>query len=145
VFNGSVIDHAVASDGTRYTGLKTAFVYRDKTVSDCTCTGKDPAGIARIDPKDDPTLRPGDIVATKEGLQAFTGSRNGQHASFTPVASYSGLSGELRQKLLVTRVTPAPGKPTTGPAPVPAATASKPVAETTGVAPREEGRRAQIR
>jgi hypothetical protein len=145
VYNGSVIDHAVASDGTRYSSLKTAFVYRDKVVSDCTCTGKNSAGIARIDPKVDPTLRPGDIVATEDGLQAYTGGRNGQTASFTPVASYSGLSADLRQKLLMTKVTPVPASTITGPAPVPGADASKPVAETTGVAPRQETRRAQVR
>ena len=37
-----------------------------------------------LDVNNDPTLRPGDIVATKDGLVSFTG-RSGPGASFTPV------------------------------------------------------------
>jgi hypothetical protein len=70
VFNGSAIDHAVANNGTRYATLDNAFVYREKIVSDCTCNGKDPFGLAKIDAKSDPTLRPGDIVATGDNQKA---------------------------------------------------------------------------
>lgn len=141
VYNGSLIDHATASDGTRYSGLKTAFLYRDKQVDGCTCNGKDPYGLARLEPKADPTLRPGDIVATKDGLQAYTGGRNGQNASFAPAGSYSGLSTDMRNKLAITKITPPPAAT----APVPGPEASNRPAETTGVAPREETRRAQAR
>lgn len=111
VFNGSVIDHAVASDGTRYASLKNAFVYRDRIVADCTCNGKDAFGLARVDVADDPTLRPGDILASREGMLAYTGSsrsRNGETAHFTPIGSYSKISSDVRRKLFQTKVAPPP-------------------------------------
>jgi hypothetical protein len=70
VFNGSAIDHAAASNGARYANLENAFVYREKIVPNCTCNGKDPFGLAQIDAKSDPTLRPGDIVATGDNQKA---------------------------------------------------------------------------
>ncbi|MGD0024531.1 MAG: DUF2865 domain-containing protein, partial [Xanthobacteraceae bacterium] len=84
VFFGSEIDHAVARDGERYADLDNAFVYRKQLVANCTCNGKDAFGLAPFDMTTDPTLRPGDIVATKNGLMAYTGKR-GQNAAFTPV------------------------------------------------------------
>jgi hypothetical protein len=41
-------------------------------------------GLAPLDVRNDPTLRPGDMVATKDGIATFTG-RSGPGASFTPV------------------------------------------------------------
>lgn len=141
VYNGSLIDHAVATDGTRYSSLKTAFLYRDKQVEGCSCNGKDPYGLVRVEPKTDPTLRPGDIVATKDaGLQAYTGGRDGRSASFAPAGSYSGLSADMRQKLAITRITPPP-PPAVSTAPAPSPEPGKSVSETTGAAPRE----AQVR
>jgi Protein of unknown function (DUF2865) len=70
VFNGSQIDHAVASNGARYTNLDNAFVYREKIVPGCTCNGKDAFGLAKIDVAKDPTLRPGDIVASGDNQKA---------------------------------------------------------------------------
>ena len=70
VFNGSQIDQAVASNGARYANLDNAFVYREKIVPGCTCNGKDSFGIARIDIAADPTLRPGDVVATGDNVKA---------------------------------------------------------------------------
>jgi hypothetical protein len=70
VFNGSEIDHAVASTGARYADLDKAFVYRQKLIPDCTCNGKDAFGLARIDVANDPTLKPGDIVATGDNVKA---------------------------------------------------------------------------
>ena len=70
VFNGSQIDHAVASNGARYANLENAFVYREKIVPGCTCNGKDAFGLAKIDAAHDPTLRPGDIVATGDNQKA---------------------------------------------------------------------------
>lgn len=70
VFNGSAIDHAVASSGARYADLDNAFVYREKIVSNCTCNGKDAFGLAKIDVAADPTLRPGDIVASGDNVKA---------------------------------------------------------------------------
>lgn len=70
VFNGSQIDHAVASNGARYANLENAFVYREKIVPGCTCNGKDTFGLAKIDVASDPTLKPGDIVATGDNQKA---------------------------------------------------------------------------
>ena len=70
VFNGSQIDHAYAGNGARYADLDNAFVYREKIVDGCTCNGKDSFGLARIDVASDPTLRPGDIVATGDNVKA---------------------------------------------------------------------------
>lgn len=70
VFNGSQIDHAYASSGQRYADLENAFVYRQKVVAGCTCNGKDSFGLARIDVAADPTLRPGDIVASGDNVKA---------------------------------------------------------------------------
>ena len=66
LYSGGGIDNAVAADGSRYADLDTAFLYRKQLVADATCNGRDRFGLARIDVKTDPTLRPGDIVATRE-------------------------------------------------------------------------------
>ena len=95
VFFGSEIDHAVGRNGERYADLDNAFVYRKQLVANCTCNGKDAFGLAPLDIKSDPTLRPGDIVATKNGLMAFSGKR-GNTAAFTPVDA-STLAAELSQ------------------------------------------------
>jgi hypothetical protein len=84
VFSGSSIDSAVATDGKRYSSLPTAFTYRKQLVADCTCNGKSAGGLVRIDAKADPTLRPGDIVATNDGLMSFRGS-TGKNAEFSPI------------------------------------------------------------
>ena len=84
VFVGSEVSAAVAQDGQRYSALDTAFLYRKQLVANCTCNGRDAMGLTSFDVKRDPTLRPGDIVSTNEGLLAFTG-RSSQGAAFTPV------------------------------------------------------------
>ncbi len=84
VFFGSEIAGAVAEDGQKYTSLNTAFIYRKQLVANCSCNGKDAFGLATFDVKNDPTLRPGDIVSTKDGLLDYTG-RSGQAAGFAPV------------------------------------------------------------
>ena len=84
VYFGSEIEGAVAGDGARYSDLNTAFLYRKHLVANCTCNGRDAFGLATLDVKTDPTLRPGDIISTKDGLMTFSG-RSGQSA-FTPVA-----------------------------------------------------------
>lgn len=66
VFAGGSIDHAVSNDGKRYSDLPNAFTYRKQLVNSCTCNGKTAGGLVRVDVKADPTLRAGDIVATKE-------------------------------------------------------------------------------
>ena len=84
VFYGSEIGAAVAKDGARYADLDAAFVVRQQLVANCTCNGRSARGLAPIDLSNDPTLKPGDIVATKNGLMAYTG-KNGAADAFTPV------------------------------------------------------------
>lgn len=77
IFSGVDVADARASDGTRYEELENAFLYREQMVDGCTCNGTDTIGLAKIDMKDDPTVRRGDMVATADGPQKIdTGSRS---------------------------------------------------------------------
>ena len=73
VFFGSNAAHAIAADGTRYSSLQNAFLYRKQLVADCTCNGRDHFGLASIDPKSDPTSRAGDMLMTESGQVTATG------------------------------------------------------------------------
>ncbi|MBN8919852.1 MAG: DUF2865 domain-containing protein [Rhizobiales bacterium] len=105
VFNGGNAEHAVASDGTRYSSLPSAFAYRDRIVADCSCTGQGPGGLAQIDIESDPTLRAGDVVATTSGLTVFKGGRTFPYksADFTPIDS-SRAYADLQRRLGDVRV-----------------------------------------
>jgi Protein of unknown function (DUF2865) len=104
LYMGGSIDYAVASNGNRYADLDNAFVYRKQLVAGCTCNGRDAFGLTNIDATSDPTLRPGDVVATKNGLMAFTGSSRNKTGDFTPVGSYGGFSHGERSKLSALKV-----------------------------------------
>ena len=93
VFFGSNIDGASSASGERYADSENAFAYRKALRADCTCNGRDPAGLAPVDLTLDTSLRPGDVIATTNGLVAYSGVKVGidQTAEFTPVASYPGL------------------------------------------------------
>ncbi|WP_424631518.1 DUF2865 domain-containing protein [Bradyrhizobium sp. SYSU BS000235] len=108
VFFGSTIDNAVSAHGERYADSPNAFSYRKALKADCTCNGRDSAGLAPVDLSLDTTLRPGDIVATSTGLVAYSGTKTatGQTAEFTPVASYPGLTADLRARLGGMKVAP---------------------------------------
>ena len=108
VFFGSSIDGAYAHNGERYADSENAFAYRKALRADCTCNGRDGAGLAPIDLTLDPSLRPGDVVATTEGLVIYSWVRIGddQTAEFTPVAFYPGLTAELRARLGEMKVAP---------------------------------------
>lgn len=73
IYYGSSIDSAESSDGRPYSALRNAFRFRNEVVPGCTCNGKEPFGLARIDINEDPTLRKGDIVASGDGLMVATG------------------------------------------------------------------------
>ena len=105
MFSGAGIDHAVSGDGRRYADLPNAFVYRDKLVPDCTCNGRTPTGLSFVDPKADPTLRAGDIVATNQGMMTFAGSGRQGVAEFTPV-NRSAVSEEMRRRLSDLKIAP---------------------------------------
>lgn len=108
VFSGGGIDYAVSTSGERYADMPNAFAYRKALKADCTCNGRDPAGLAPVDLSLDTTLRPGDIVATASGLVAYSGTKtaNGQTTEFTPVANYPGLTPEIRARLGEMKVAP---------------------------------------
>ena len=108
VYFGSSIDSAYATNGERYPDSENAFAYRKALRADCTCNGRDPAGLAPVDLALDTSLRPGDVVATTDGLVAYSGVRigNSQAAEFTPVASYPGLTADLRARLSEMKVAP---------------------------------------
>jgi Protein of unknown function (DUF2865) len=65
---GSGIDSAATENGKPYSELPNAFRYRNELVAGCTCNGKDPVGLAKVEIDKDPTLRKGDIVAGENGL-----------------------------------------------------------------------------
>ena len=101
VFFGSSIDSAYAASGERYIDSENAFAYRKALRADCTCNGHNPAGLAPVDLALDGSLRPGDVLATTDGLVAYSGIRGGndQTPDFTPVASFPGLTPEVRARL----------------------------------------------
>jgi hypothetical protein len=108
VFFGSTIDNAASANGERYAESENAFAYRKALRADCTCNGRDPAGLAPVDLTLDTSLRPGDVIATTDGLVAYSGVKvgAGQTAEFTPVASYPGLTADVRARLGEMKVAP---------------------------------------
>ena len=109
VFFGSSINDAYAASGERYADSENAFAYRKALRADCTCNGRNPAGLAAVDLALDDSLRPGDLLATSDGLVAYSGMRvgNDQTPDFTPVASFPGLTPEARARLNAMKVMPA--------------------------------------
>jgi hypothetical protein len=105
LYSGGDIDTATAGDGSRYADLDTAYLYRQHLVAGCTCNGHNPAGLAHIDATTDPTLRPGDVLVTKNGLMAVTGTKD-KVANFTPATDYSGFAKGYRAALSDIRITP---------------------------------------
>jgi hypothetical protein len=137
VYFGSAIDGATAATGERYADSENAFAFRKALRADCTCNGRDPAGLAPIDLALDNSLRSGDVVATTDGLVAYSGTKDaaGQAAEFTPIASYPGLTAEVRARLNAMRVAPVSAEMVAGDAP-PSDTSSTVVPAATVVAPK---------
>ena len=121
VFYGSNIDSASAGNGERYADSENAYAYRKALRADCTCNGRSPTGLAPVDLTLDTSLRSGDVVATTDGLVAYTGVRLGtdQTAEFTPVASYPGLTADVRARLGEMKVAPVSAETLTASAPLP--------------------------
>jgi uncharacterized protein DUF2865 len=121
VFFGSTIDGASSATGARYAESENAFAYRKALRADCTCNGRDPAGLAPVDLTLDSSLRAGDIVATTDGLVAYSGIKLGasQAPEFTPVASYPGLTAEVRARLGEMKVAPVAAETVANQTPVP--------------------------
>jgi hypothetical protein len=97
IFSGAGIERAAAPDGSRYADLENAFAYRKEMVQGCSCNADDSIGLNKMDVLQDPTLKPGDIVATEDGFVAFKGSKNGgrRAADFTPLAGDPRLAYSL--------------------------------------------------
>ena len=108
VFYGSNIDYASAGNGERYADSENAYAYRKALRADCTCNGRSPSGLAPVDLTLDTSLRSGDVIATTDGLVAYTGVRLGtdQAAEFAPVASFPGLTADVRARLGEMKVAP---------------------------------------
>jgi hypothetical protein len=107
LYSGSNIDYALGRDGSRYADLPNAFLYRKKLVAGCTCNGRTAFGLAPVaTAQDDPSLRPGDVVATQNGLMAVNGS-----GQFTPASSYAGFGSSDRAQFSQMKVTPTEGVP----------------------------------
>jgi Protein of unknown function (DUF2865) len=123
VFFGSTIDGASSSNGERYADMENAFAFRKTLRADCTCNGRDPAGLAPVDLSLDTSLRSGDVIATASGLVAYSGVRagTGQTAEFTPVASYPGLTADVRARLGEMKVAPVSAEMVANEAPSPEA------------------------
>jgi hypothetical protein len=151
VFFGSNIDSASTGAGERYADSENAFAFRKALRADCTCNGRDPAGLAPVDLTLDTSLRQGDVIATTTGLVAYSGVRTGnnQTAEFTPVASYPGLTAEVRSRLVGMKVAPVAAETIANEAPIPEAN-SEIVRQAPGMAapalPRasSNGKRAEI-
>jgi hypothetical protein len=108
VFFGGNIDSAMTTAGERYADSENAFAYRKALRADCTCNGRDAAGLAPVDLTLDTSLRAGDVIATTNGLVAYSGIKVGNNltAEFTPIASYPGLTAEVRARLGEMKVAP---------------------------------------
>ncbi len=121
VFFGSSIEGASSTTGERYADSENAFAYRKALRADCTCNGRDPAGLAPVDLTLDSSLRSGDVIATTSGLVAYTGVKLGasQTAEFTPVASYPGLTADVRARLGEMKVAPVSAETVAANAPLP--------------------------
>jgi hypothetical protein len=147
VYFGSNIDGASSASGERYADLENAFAYRKALKADCTCNGRDPAGLAPVDLTLDSSLRPGDVIATTNGLVAYSGVRTGnsQTADFTPVANYPGLTSEVRARLGEMKVAPIAAELVNNEAPMPESAPAVTVAPKTAptaAKPATTGRRA---
>ena len=108
VFFGSTIEGASSGSGERYADTENAYAYRKALRADCTCNGRDPAGLAPVDLSLDTSLRSGDVIATASGLVAYSSARAGasQTAEYTPIASYPGLTADVRARLGEMKVAP---------------------------------------
>jgi hypothetical protein len=133
VFYGSNIDNATSTTGERYADSENAFGYRKALRADCTCNGRDAAGLAPVDLTLDASLRAGDVIATTDGLVAYSGIKVGNNNSpeFIPVATYPGLTAEVRARLSSMKVAPVTAEAISNDVPTndvaaPAAPAAKP-------------------
>jgi Protein of unknown function (DUF2865) len=136
IYFGSSIDSAYASNGERYAESENAFAFRKELRADCTCNGRDPAGLAPVDLTLDNSLRPGDVIATTDGLLVYSNAKggSGQPGELTPIASYPGLTADVRARLNDMKVAPVAADMIANDAPL--AETSRDVAPPATVAPK---------
>ena len=84
VVYGGGIDHAYSDKGQPYSSMPNAFRYRNELVAGCTCNGMTSGGLARVDIKDDPTVRFGDKVANADGKLTSAPRTTASAANYTP-------------------------------------------------------------
>jgi hypothetical protein len=148
VFYGSTIDGASAGNGERYADSENAYGFRKALRADCTCNGRNPAGLAPIDLTLDTSLRPGDVIATTDGLVAYSGVKAGAslRAEFTPVASYPGLTADVRARLGEMKVAPVNAEMVATEIPLPEASrdVALPVVTAPKVAASPRAKRAEV-
>jgi hypothetical protein len=137
IYSGSNIETAAAADGSRYSALKNAFVYRERLIEGCSCNGGDGAGNTAIDVTADPTLRPGDIVVTGNGPMIFKGGKGGAYktSDFSPAADNTRLSAKLRDKVTAIKVAKPGNAPIASPIDVARAPEPAPAAKSEPVSP----------
>jgi hypothetical protein len=140
VFYGSTIDGATSASGERYADSENAFAYRKALRADCTCNGRNGAGLAPVDLSLDNSLRAGDVIATSDGLVAYSGVRaDGGAGDFTPIASYPGLTAAVRARLGEMKVAPVTAEVASD-APPPATVGSVPLPPVAKPAPAKNKR-----
>lgn len=101
VFSGMGIEQSVSPDGQRYSAMPNAFAYRTKIVDNCSCTGRDPFGVAKVDLENDPTLVGGDLVVQPTGFSVFSGAPG----NYVPIEK-SGMSPVFVKQLQAIKVLP---------------------------------------
>jgi len=101
---------------------------REPKTSGCAST----CGVASVDVMDDPTLRRGDIVVTRNGPMVFTGASRtkDRDRAFVPAADYPGLPKSVRQQLAGMRIAKDPSETATLPAGATPVTSMPPAALT---------------
>lgn len=99
IFSGMGIEQSVAADGQRYSAMPNAFAYRTKIVDNCTCTGRDPFGVARVDLENDATLQGGDLVVRETGVAVYRGH------DFVPI-DRAGMSAAYVKQLQAIKILP---------------------------------------
>jgi hypothetical protein len=105
---GGEIDGATNRTGKSYSSTKTAFSFREKLENSCTCRGGATRGLARIDYRNDFTLRAGDVLVLEQGAHVFAGSSRFPYANldFVVASKYSKLPAEVRTRLVALNLGP---------------------------------------
>ncbi len=98
------IDAAADQNGRAYSAMPNAFVFRERLVEGCSCTGSPQVGgLAHIDVARDPTLKRGDLVMTGSGLRVFAASERRRppyrSPEFVAPSRFPEFSREMRQRI----------------------------------------------